>query len=45
MRRMLYKFLRIANDVNAIKRGKYGKRVLRKYSYRKGGNFINNLFK
>ena len=45
MRRQMYKFLRIMNDINALTKGKYHKRLMRKYAYKKGGGILNKLLK
>lgn len=45
MKRLIYKLLRLSNDVNAISKGKYGKRILRKASLRSTSKLINKLFK
>lgn len=40
-----YKFLRMANDVNAVAKGKYHKRIVRKFMHKKTGNPINKWMK
>jgi hypothetical protein len=45
IRRLLYALASILGDINAIKRGKAGKRLLRKVAYRKSGSIVNKLFK
>jgi len=45
MKRMLYKLLRISNDINAIKKGKIGKRVGRRVSGKASGKLIRKLFR
>jgi len=45
MRNDLYKLLRIMNDINAIMKGKYFQRLMRKHLHKRSGNFFNNLFK
>ena len=41
----IYKFLRIWNDVNAVKKGKVGKRIGRRVVGRAAGKGIRKLFK
>jgi len=45
MRTKMYKFLRIANDINAIFKGRYFQRLMRKWTLKKSGNKINRFFK
>ncbi|WP_373892801.1 hypothetical protein [Virgibacillus sp. CBA3643] len=41
----IYKFLRIWNDVDAVKKGKVGKRIGRRIAGRATGKGIGKLFK
>ncbi|MFS0749512.1 hypothetical protein [Oceanobacillus sp. 1P07AA] len=41
----IYKFLRIWNDVDAVKKGKVGKRIGRRIVGRAAGKGIGKLFK
>ncbi|MDQ0160044.1 hypothetical protein J2S77_002045 [Alkalibacillus salilacus] len=41
----IYKLLRIWNDVDAVRKGKIGKRVGRRASGRATGKFLNKLSK
>lgn len=45
MKRMIYKLLRISNDMNAIRRGKVGKRIGRRVAGRVTGKAIRRLFR
>lgn len=45
MKRLLYKLLRISNDVNAIRKGRIGKRIGRRVAGRMAGKGIRRLFK
>jgi len=45
MKRMLYKILRISNDINAVKKGKVGKRIGRRASGKVTGKLIRKLFR
>jgi len=45
IRSKAYKALRISNDINAIVKGRYFQRLLRKWTLRKSGNKINRFFK
>lgn len=45
MKRMLYKLLRISNDINAVKKGKIGKRIGRRASGKVSGKLIRKLFR
>jgi len=45
IRRTLYKLLRISNDINAIRRGKIGKRIGRRVVGKATGRGIRRLFK
>lgn len=42
---MIYKGLRISNDINAIKKGKIGKRIGRRVVGKIAGRNIGKLFK
>ncbi|WP_193550808.1 hypothetical protein [Salicibibacter kimchii] len=44
-RSFLYKFARILGDVNAVKKGKVGKRVGRRVAGRATGKTMRKLFK
>lgn len=41
----IYKALRISNDINAIRRGKVGKRIKRRVAGKATGRGIGKLFK
>lgn len=45
MRSKMYKFLRLLNDLNAIKKGKMGRRMGRRLAGRISGKGIGRLFK
>lgn len=45
MKRMIYKLLRISNDMNAIRRGKVGKRIGRRVAGKVTGKAIRRLFR
>lgn len=45
MKSLIYKLLRISNDVNAVKKGKVGKRIGRRITGRAAGKGISKLFK
>ncbi|MEI3596735.1 MULTISPECIES: hypothetical protein [unclassified Oceanobacillus] len=45
MKRLIYKLLRISNDMNAIRRGKIGKRLGRRLLGKITGKGIGRLFK
>jgi len=45
IRRTLYKLLRISNDISAIKRGRFGRRIGRRVLRRTTGRGIRRLFK
>lgn len=45
MKNLIYKLLRISNDVNAVRRGKVGKRIGRRIAGRMAGKGIRRLFK
>ena len=45
IRHMLYTLASILGDINAIKRGKAGKRVVRKLVTRRTAATLNKLFK
>lgn len=40
----IYKMLRISNDINAIRRGKFGKRIMRRMAGRLTGRKIGGWF-
>lgn len=42
---MIYKLLRISNDINAIRRGKISRRIGRRVTGKITGRGINRLFK
>lgn len=42
---LIYKLLRISNDINAIKRGKIGQRIGRRVVGKATGRLMNKLFK
>ena len=42
---MIYTALRISNDINAVKKGKIGKRIKRRVAGKMAGRFINKLFR
>jgi len=41
----IYKFLRIWNDVDAVKKGRVGKRIGRRVAGRSTGKMLRRLFK
>lgn len=41
----IYKFLRIWNDVNAVRKGRVGKRVGRRVAGKGSGKLLRKLFK
>lgn len=41
----IYKMLRISNDINAIKKGKIGKRIGRRLTGKMSGKGMRKLFK
>ncbi|MGM8214277.1 hypothetical protein ACLIA0_01765 [Bacillaceae bacterium W0354] len=41
----IYKFLRIWNDVDAVKRGRVGKRIGRRMAGKSTGKLLKKLFK
>ena len=41
----VYKALRVSNDINAIKKGKIGKRVGRRITGKASGKALKRLFK
>lgn len=41
----IYKALRVSNDLNAIKKGKFGKRLMRKKGGSLSGKALKNIFK
>lgn len=41
----IYKALSISNDLNAIRKGRAGRRIMRKYAGRKSGSIFNKLIK
>jgi len=45
MKRMIYRLLRISNDINAVKKGKVGKRIGRRASGKVTGKLIRKLFR
>lgn len=45
MKSLIYKLLRISNDINAVKKGKIGKRIGRRVAGRGSGKIIRKLFK
>ena len=45
MRKLLYALLRISNDINAINKGKAGKRIGRRAAGKVSGRTIRRLFK
>lgn len=45
LKSLIYKLLRISNDINAIRRGRVGKRIGRRVSGRGAGKIIRKLFK
>lgn len=45
MRKLLYALLRISNDINAINKGKVGKRIGRRAAGKVSGRTIRRLFK
>lgn len=42
---LIYKALRISNDINAIKKGKVKQRIGRRVAGRAAGKMINKMFK
>ena len=45
VKRMIYKALRISNDVNAVMKGKAHKRIMRRAAGKMTGKGIGKLFK
>lgn len=45
MKSTIYKLLRISNDINAVKKGKVGKRIGRRVAGRAAGKTIRKIFK
>ncbi len=45
LRRTLYMFSRVLGDINAVKKGKVGKRVGRRVAGRSTGKMLRKLFK
>ncbi|MGY4689376.1 hypothetical protein [Salibacterium sp. K-3] len=45
LRNALYKISRILGDINAVKRGKVGKRIGRRVAGKATGKGLKNLFK
>lgn len=45
LKSFLYKALKVSNDVNAVQKGKVGKRVGRRIAGKAAGKTIRNLFK
>ena len=44
-KRHIYKALKISNDINAIKKGKVGKRIKRRVAGKYAGKGLGKLFK
>jgi hypothetical protein len=44
-RSMLYKAARILGDVNAVQKGKIGKRVARRYAGKMTGRMLGRMFR
>ncbi len=42
---LIYKILKISNDVNAVRKGKIGRRIGRRASGKVTGKILKNLFK
>lgn len=45
LRSGLYKTARVLGDVNAVKKGKVGKRIARRVAGKQAGKFLGKLFK
>lgn len=45
MRKLLYALLRLSNDINAINKGKVGKRIGRRATGKVSGRTIRHIFK
>lgn len=45
LKSIIYKALRISNDINAVRRGQVGKRIGRRVSGRFAGKIIRKIFK
>ncbi len=45
IRSFLYKFARILGDINAIEKGKFGVRIIRRNIGRILGQFLNKIFR
>ena len=45
LKSLIYKALRISNDINAVRRGRVGKRIGRRVSGRAASKIIRKLFK
>lgn len=45
LKSIIYKALRISNDINAVRRGRVGKRIGRRVSGRFAGKIIRKIFK
>ena len=45
MKKLLYKALKISNDVNAVTKGKVGKRIVRRAYGKATGKLARKLFK
>lgn len=44
MKRMLYRLLRISNDVNAVRKGKVGRRIGRRVYGKGAGRIAKRIF-
>lgn len=45
LKRNIYRILRVSNDINAIRRGRIGRRVGRRVAGRMSGKLIRRIFK
>lgn len=45
LKRNIYRILRVSNDINAIRRGRFGRRVGRRVAGRMSGKLIRRIFK
>ena len=45
MKKLLYKALKVSNDVNAVSKGKFGKRIGRRAYGKATGKLARKLFK
>ena len=45
IRQFLFRTNSILGDINAIMKGKYAERLVRKELHKRGGSWINKLFK